>query len=45
MIMWPLQFLQLICMFSGYSVDVVELSRDGSEHGVDEGETVSVNPP
>ena len=33
------------CMLRVYNEVVYDLSRDGSEHGVDEGETVSVNPP
>ena len=33
------------CMLRGYNEVAFDVSRDGSEHGVDEGETVSVNPP
>ena len=33
------------CMLRGYNEVTLFVSRDGSEHGVDEGETVSVNPP
>ena len=33
------------CMLRVYNDDTFDVSRDGREHGVDEGETVSVNPP
>ena len=32
------------CMLTVYNEDTFDVSRDGSDHGVDEGETFSVNP-
>ena len=33
------------CILRVYNEDTFAVSRDGSEHGVDEGENVLVNPP
>ena len=33
------------CMLRVHNGDTFDVSRDGSDHGVNEGETVSVNPP
>ena len=32
------------CMLRVYNEDTFDVSRDGSDHGFDEGETVLVNP-
>jgi hypothetical protein len=42
--MKPLQLLQLIACLVLHEV-AFDVSRDDGEHGVDESETVSVNPP
>ena len=33
------------CMHRVYNEDTFDVSRDGSDHGVDEGETMLVNLP
>ena len=33
------------CMLRVYNEDVYHVSWDGSDHGVDEGETMLANPP
>ena len=33
------------CMLRVYNEDTFDVSRDGNDHGVDEGETVLVNLP
>ena len=33
------------CTLRVYNEDASDVSWDGSEHGVDEGETVSMDPP
>ena len=40
-----LRLLKLIACLEYTMRILLSVSRDGSEHGVDEGETVSVNPP
>ena len=37
--------IKAYCMPKVYNKDNFYASWDGSDHGVDEGETVSVNPP
>ena len=43
--MWPLQLLKLIACLEFTMRILLSVNRDGSEHGVDEGETMSVNLP
>ena len=41
----PLATIKAYCMLRVYNEDTFDVSRDGSDHGVDEGETLLVNLP
>ena len=43
--MWPLQMLQLIACLEYTMLLLLSCESGWYEHGVDDGETVSVNPP